>query len=71
MAGSIAFLRQFESQIPSLEQQQQSLRQGPRDLEDEEEKAIEHDMPILLDDSDDEDLVMEHLQTKTAYELDE
>lgn len=59
MAGSLAFLRQFESQIPSLEQQSQSLHQLPGEHE-EEEKALD-DEPMLLEESDDEDLVMEHL----------
>jgi len=73
MAGSIAFLRQFESQIPSLETQTQSLLQSslePRLEQDEEEKALDH-QPILRSRSISEELASENLLTQTAYELDE
>ena len=75
MAGSFALLRQFESQIPSLESQMNpSLYQrSPSDLNREEEKEDEEDFQMNLSDDLDEDVILSsvRLQTNVSFELDE
>lgn len=76
MAGSIAFLRQFESQVPSLDSQMNNLSshdQGSPSRFDEEEKASDDDIHLNLSDELDEDMILSsmRLQTNVSFELDE
>ena len=61
MAGSIAFLRQFESQVPSLDSQINNLSSHDQ-RSDEEEKQSDDDIHLNLSDELDEDMILSSMR---------